>query len=75
MKRAEALPRGKASIELAEKLWRNLKANDNFFNSEKTDIPSEYPLPPQPKPQEWHPLQDFSNWMESGVKQIYGIPY
>ncbi|MFF3871893.1 SpvB/TcaC N-terminal domain-containing protein [Streptomyces sp. NPDC001978] len=75
MERAEALPRGKASIELAEKLWRSLKANDNFFNSQKTTIPSEYPLPPQPKPQEWHPLQDFSNWMESGVRRIYGIPY
>jgi hypothetical protein len=75
MQRAESSPRGRASVELAEKLWRNLKDNDNFFSFEETVIPREYPLPPQPKPQEWHPLQDFSRWMESGVRQIYGIPY
>lgn len=75
MKRAYGLPKGKASIDLAEKLWRELKANDNFFSSEKTQIPNEFPLPAQPKAEEWHPIQDFSNWLESGVRQIYGIPY
>jgi RHS repeat-associated protein len=74
MQRADALPSGKASIEAATKIWRYQKGNDNFLNTERTPIPSEYPLPPQPS-EEWHPLQDFANWLDSGVRSIYGIPY
>ncbi len=40
-------PSAKLSIDLAQKMWLELKKNDNMFSSEKTVIPIEF-TPPEP---------------------------
>jgi hypothetical protein len=77
MERVKKLPRGKASIDKAEAMWKDLKDNDNLFNSEVTPIPPEYtppsPAPPPPAEPSW-----FDRWyggLEFSIKQLYGVPY
>jgi hypothetical protein len=77
MERAYKSPKGKASIDLAENLWKLLRDNDNMFNTKKTEVPSEHAPPPPPAEPEkkWAPFQDLFIGLDFEIRKLYGVPY
>ena len=84
MDELEKDPANRESMDQARILTWVTKLNPDMWNSEVTQIPPEYeppapastpPPPPPPPPDEPGYLERAYNWLDSGVRNLYGIPY